>query len=62
MPSSEAQRCTLEQVPGLKQPESIRFPLMRKYLATVVQVDIFKTYKKYIAGYNLHSFTIKTIP
>ncbi|KAJ8300367.1 hypothetical protein KUTeg_021886 [Tegillarca granosa] len=34
----EALKYVLEQVPELEQPESLKFPTMRKYLATVVQV------------------------
>ncbi|XP_060587044.1 uncharacterized protein LOC132742612 isoform X2 [Ruditapes philippinarum] len=35
---SDALRCVLEQVQDLKRPELLRFPSMRKYLATVIQV------------------------
>ncbi|KAJ8300368.1 hypothetical protein KUTeg_021887 [Tegillarca granosa] len=34
----EALKYVLEQVPELEQPESLKFPTMRKYLATVVHV------------------------
>jgi hypothetical protein len=35
---SDALQCVFEQVQDLKRPELLRFPSMRKYLATVVQV------------------------
>lgn len=36
----EALKYVLDQVPELERPESLKFPSMRKYLATVVQVSV----------------------